>query len=136
MESHKEPPALPAPQAHVGAVDPNDPYSCTPEERERCAREDTWIRQWSHRVRFTPQSVIDRLEPEQRRRTLDSEAKDRSVMNWPNFTPAARRAKDVRIERERLAAIKGLRDAGKEKAARMLEKIPPTYNRITGQMPE
>lgn len=128
----QERPALLAPERRVvDALDPNDPYSCTPEERERWAREDRWIRQWSARVRFTPPEVMARLLTEDRQRLEESEENDRKVMNWPNLTPAARRAKDIRIERARQAALKSLRDAGKEKAARMLEKIPDTYHRNT-----
>lgn len=131
-ERARQVPVLPPPLAHAAPqIDPNDPYSCTPEERERWAREDAWIRRWNARRRTPPAEMLWRLAPDERERLEASLAADEAVARWPQLRPDQRRAKDVRTEAARLAAIKSLRDAGKDFAASLLEKIPPTYDRLT-----
>lgn len=93
--------ALPPPQRVVApagaAVDPDDPYSCTPEERERWAREDAWIRKWVTTLeRDCFPDVLERMSAEDRERTLSLERANRNIANWPNLTPVQRRAKERR----------------------------------------
>jgi len=85
--------SLPPPaRREVGEIDPSDPYSCTPEERERWAREDVWLRGFA------------KLQ-----HPLQEEARPSSVASWVQSRPAERRAKEQRIERERLAAYAQIR---------------------------
>lgn len=94
--------ALPEPARNEApSVDPNDPYSCTSEERERWAKEDAWIEAWAGRLKPTPPDVLERLSAADRHEWLDSDRRNASVAAWPRLTPAARRAKERRIAAER-----------------------------------
>jgi len=80
--------SLPPPaRREVGEIDPSDPYSCTPAERERWAREDVWLRGFATLHHPLPSSVA----------------------SWVQLRPIERRAKEQRIERERLAAYAQIR---------------------------
>src|SRR5262245_10664426 len=64
-EARARTPLLAAPSRNAAdAIDPNDPYSCTPEERERWAREDAWIREWAARIQPVPPDILERLSAE------------------------------------------------------------------------
>jgi hypothetical protein len=83
-----------------------DPHAATPEERERWAREDAWIRQWYPRAvasRVTG-DTLERMPAAERDAILDSYRNDDLVSLWPTLTPEARRAKERRIE-ARLAPL-------------------------------
>lgn len=97
-DARAETPILPPPaRREADEIDPNDPYSCTPEERERWAREDVWIRQWAARL-----PLVDATAPAWE---VDAWQRNVSVASWPNLTPAARRAKERRIAAEKARAL-------------------------------
>jgi hypothetical protein len=118
-------PALPAPTV----VD--DP-STTPEERERWAREDAFIRgyipgvlrEWEAGAYLndwgphpTKPGVLIRTAPEDMARLLDSHAYDLALMKVPDMTIEQRRARDRRIEGAKdgsRAAVKAGRWPGAE----------------------
>ena len=96
-------PALAAPQVREAeAVDPQDPYSCTPEERRRWAEQDVWIRAWATRL-------PERLPPSAPEWERAAWERNQRVANWPKLTPAARRAKERRIAGERERAMAEIR---------------------------
>lgn len=111
--------ALPVPELpETPKVEPTDPYSSTPQERERWAKEDAFIRPWAARLglydvdsqrrptpRFpvTPQ-LFEMMSGEERQALIDQHQRDVSVSQWPNLKPIERRAKEARIAAERAAA--------------------------------
>ncbi len=92
-------PALPPPFRKADGIEPSDPHSCTPEERERWAREDAELR--SYAARITAPEGLERLSAVDRASALDAHERNVSVANWVNLTPAARRAKEQRIAGEK-----------------------------------
>lgn len=102
-EAARAMPVLPPPQrVEAAEIDPNDPYSCTPEERERWAREDQWIRQWAARL---PKALPDYAPAAE----VNAWKRNLSVASWPNLTPVQRRAKERRIAAERERAFEAIR---------------------------
>ena len=96
-------PALAAPQVREAeAVDPQDPYSCTPEERRRWAEQDVWIRAWARRL-------PERLPPSAPEWERDAWERNQRVAHWPALTPAMRRAQERRIAGEREQAMAQIR---------------------------
>lgn len=100
--------ALPPPERRAAdAIDPSDPYSCTPEERQRWAEQDAWIRGWASRLDHETMSDADQ-----------------SVANWPNLRPLDRRMKERRIAAEREKAIASIRSTFARAALARISKGP------------
>jgi hypothetical protein len=94
--------ALPLPpRPETPGVDPNDPYSSTPAERERWAQEDLAIGQWASRLQVLDAADLERMTAEDSAAAQDLYRRNLSVAGWHALTPAARRAKEQRIEAER-----------------------------------
>lgn len=115
--------ALPPPVRHVSdVIDPNDPYSSTPAERERWAQEDAAIGQWAARLQVLDEADLNRMHAEDRAAAADLYRRNLSVAGWHALTPAARRAKEQRVEAERKQVpvlIEQARRAFRQKLAEM-----------------
>lgn len=117
--------ALPAPRPVTEEIDPSDPYSSTPEERQRWAREDSWLRSYA---------LTLPKEPPDGDQARDSWERNWSVANWVTLRPDQRRAKERRIAGEKAQAMAVMRAAAAAQrarreaalAARQAESPPPT----------
>ena len=114
-----EAPALPAPPRKADGIDPGDPHSCTPEERERWAKEDVWLRSYGARLTPPEPTLLERLSADDREHVLDAHRRNVSVANWVNLTPAARRAKEQRIAAEKAQVPRLIAEARAATRARL-----------------
>jgi hypothetical protein len=118
--------ALAPPKPETPDVDAADPYSSTPEERERWAREDAGIRGWAARLglyenppRFPiSPDAFERLPAAERDALMEQHRRNVAVANWPNLTPAERRAKERRIMARRLEFLASLSEEEKRGVVR------------------
>lgn len=100
--------ALPAPERRAAdPIDPRDPYSCTPEERQRWAEQDAWIRGWQSRLVRQTMTEADQL-----------------ATDWPNLRPVDRRAKERRLEVDRERAVASIRATFAAAAVARIAKGP------------
>jgi hypothetical protein len=114
--------ALPPPVRHASdVIDPDDPYSCTAAERERWAQEDVAIGQWAARLQVLDESDLGRMTAEDRAAAADLYRRNLSVAGWHALTPAARRAKEQRIEAERKQVPVLIEQARREMRQRLAE---------------
>lgn len=101
-----------------GELDERDPYACTPEERQRWAREDAWLRSYAR--------TLDPVEP-MAASPAERAAWQRNgdVASWIHLTPLQRRMKERRIARERAEALAQLGRRFGRDAARLAAALVP-----------